>query len=755
MKILNRGTRSLQRISSRGSDESIIRQSAGGDSSDSQDEVASDNHQHQVHTDIQPDPALGRLMTFVRPDPRDLDAFEPPESHFWDEVKVALKWRTVSAIIVRKLWSLLPIVHWLPYYRWKQELKGDLLAGLTVSVISVPQSIAFAQLAGMPPAFGLYTNLVPPAIYFFLGTSPHLSVGPVAVNSLFIAASLLPLAAAESARYVDLALLQGILAGFFALGLGLANLGVAVTFISPGVITGFTAATAIIIVLSQMSSLLGLSGVTRSAYASVSLYNLCVQLPTARWQSVVFGVTSLAALLLLRRVKILSRPSVLIVSVVATVLSWIVCTKASFTLDVVGFVPPGLPPLFVPSFNSDDVTSVIASSFAVAILGYIQSIAVAKKLAEGTEVEINPSQELVALGSAKLGGALFGGFDATGSISRSVVNMQAGGTTQMAAAFSVIVVIISLLVLTPLFYWLPRSTLAGTIIASAVGMVDIAAYKTMFRVNPRDFIIAVLTAVVTFGATIQIGLAVGVGASLFAIILQTTSAHEAILGEVQPGVFRDIRRKKSAVSFPKIVIYRFDGQLHFANVERFRSHVVGIVTGEWKGGPDWIEKPLSRSPSFAEVRKSSRFNRDYDVELSNVISKDKPRFIIVDGSGINDIDSSAAAVLVSLSSSLRKYGSVKLLFANMKGQIRDVLFKQVSGHFDPSSAPSTPQLGSKPRLEGLRREQFFLGVSGALRYAQEAVAFEEQRQRTLREFAFTHSIDVTHDISAAVASGSE
>jgi high affinity sulfate transporter 1 len=377
-------------------------------------------------------------------------------------------------------------------------------------------------------------------VYFFFGTSRELSVAPVAVNALLITSTLSPFAdpVTQPTLYLEYVLVTTFLIGIFSLGFGLLNLGYAVTFVSPAVIVGFTSGSALVILVSQLETLFGFS-TPKSDYALVTLYQFFANITKTKWAALLIGLVSLAIMEIPKRinkpkwVKLLPRP--LMVVIIATVMAYLFTRFApQFPVPIVGTVPSGLPPISIPQLsNSTMMINAVVPAFLLTIIGFLQSIAVTLRFSEKRGYTVRPSQELNALGLAHIVCSFFSSFDVTGGFSRTAVSAGVGTVSQFSSLVSTLGVLISILALTPIFYYLPKSALAAIIISAVIPLIDPEAYVRYWKVGQRiDFWVALGTAIVTFGVTAQIGIGVGVGVSLIGILYSISRPHSTLLGKV-------------------------------------------------------------------------------------------------------------------------------------------------------------------------------------------------------------------------------
>ena len=519
----------------------------------------------------------------------------------------------------------LPILQWLPQYR-RADFLPDLIAGLTTAVMLVPQGMAYAMLAGLPPIVGLYASIVPQLVYAVFGTSRQLAVGPVAMDSLMVAAALGTMAPQATEAYVGMAVLLGLLVGLIQVAMGALRLGFLVNFLSRPVISGFTSAAALVIGFSQLKHLLGID-LARPRYVHDTVFEAVRRIDEVNLGAVAIGVTSIVVLVLLKR-RVPRVPGALVVVATSTLAVWAV-GWADRGLDIVGAVPAGLPMPTGVSLEGADV--LWSSALAIALIAFMESISVANAYATRQRYEVDANQELIALGLANVAGAFFRGYPVTGGFSRTAVNAEAGAKTPLAAVVTATAVAVTLLFLTPLFYYLPKAVLAAIIFTAVFGLIDVGHAKHLWRVKREDFFLLVLTFVATLTVGIGPGIATGVGLSLLWLIVKTTRPHTAVLGRL-PGTtsYRNIRHHPQAETMAGVLILRMDGQFYFGNV------------------------------SFLKER------------LRALVSAQAPKTVILDCSGMNQLDSSADEALHGIWHDLTRR-RIRLMLTNVKRPVRDVL----------------------------------------------------------------------------------
>jgi SulP family sulfate permease len=526
--------------------------------------------------------------------------------------------------------TILPITDWLPHYQ-KKDIKGDISAGLTVGIMLIPQGMAYAGIAGLPPVYGLYAALLPQLVYAFLGTSRQLAVGPVAMDSLLVAAGVSTLATIGTEKYLALAFLLALMMGLIQFLFGVLRLGFLVNFLSKPVISGFTSGAAVIIALSQLKHLLGID-LNGSNQIQVLVYEAFSKISTIHWLTLALGVVSI---LILRNIKKIHKdvPGALVVVTLGILMVY------AFHLDLLGIkivknVPQGLPHLQIHSPELADIQALIPTALALALIAFMEAISVAKAMqAQHRNYEINANQELIALGSANLLSSFFQCYPTTGGFSRTAVNHQAGAKTNLAAIISAGVVALTLLFLTPLFYYLPQTVLAAIIWVAVLSLIDLKYPQFLWKNKREEFWLWGLTLLITLTVGIQEGILGGVFFSLAIMIYKTMRPHVAILGKLpQTDTYRNITRFSQAEIRPDVLIVRYDADLYFANVNHFR-----------------------------EIFKTM-------IEEKGKLLK----LLIINADSINQMDSTALSMLDDFYEDLKNRG-IQLYFTGIKGPIRDIL----------------------------------------------------------------------------------
>jgi SulP family sulfate permease len=550
----------------------------------------------------------------------------------------------VGAVGQPPLRRYLPSLGWLLHYR-REDLLGDLMAGLIVAIMLVPQSMAYALLAGLPPQAGLYASIVPTLIYGLFGTSRYLAVGPVAIVSLLVATGLGDLAPQGTADYVVLALGLALLAGVFQLAMGFARIGFLVNVLSHPVLSGFTSAAAIVIAMSQVHHLLGIT-VPRGHSLHEVLFYVGQRAPESNLVTAGIGVGSIAILgyfaYVLRDqlehwriptplIEPIARGAPLVVVLGGTLLVWALALHETMGVRIVGTIPAGLPGLTMPPVDPAILAALLPSTLTIVFVGYLESISVAKSLASKRRQKVDANQELVALGMANIGAAFTGGYPVTGSFSRSVVNYAAGANTGLASLITVMLMALALVALMPLLYFLPQTVLAAIIIIACVNLLDVATLRLLWCYNKAD----AAALLITFGSVLVIGvesgIVVGIISALVLYLWRTSRPRVTVVGRVGNSEhFRSVLRH-DVRTCPHALAVRVDASLYFANG-----------------------------------------NAIADVLRAHVADSPDVKHVVLICSGINFIDASALETLESLVHELREAG-VTFHLAEVKAPVLDRL----------------------------------------------------------------------------------
>lgn len=535
-----------------------------------------------------------------------------------------------------------PILDWGKSYT-RDTLVSDLVAAAIVTIMLIPQSLAYAMLAGLPPEMGLYASILPLFAYALFGTSRALAVGPVAVVSLMTASTVGALAATGTAEYATAAITLAVLSGALLMALGAFRIGFIANFLSHPVISGFITASGVIIAASQLKHILGVKAEGENLWTLAT--SLLAHLGDANPITIVIGVAAAAFLFWVRKglkplliglglrprfADILAKAGPVAAVAVTSLAAW-GFDLAARGVKLVGAVPQGLPPFTWPSLSPELIASLAGPAALISLIGFVESVSVAQTLAAKKRQHIEPDQELLGLGAANIAAGLSGGFPVTGGFARSVVNFDAGSETPAAGAFTAIGIALATLVLTPYLAFLPQATLAATIIVAVMSLVDFSILKRSWAYSKSDFAAVAATILVTLGFGVELGVTTGVALSLAIHLYKTSKPHMAVVGQV-PGTehFRNVARHE-VVTDDAILSVRVDESLYFANAR------------------------------YLEVRLC-----DMVRERAGI------RHVVLIGTAINDIDLSALESLEVINDRLDQRG-VSLHLSEIKGPVMDRL----------------------------------------------------------------------------------
>ena len=535
-----------------------------------------------------------------------------------------------------------PLLDWGRQYN-RETFSSDLVAALIVTIMLIPQSLAYALLAGLPPEVGLYASVAPLLLYAVLGSSRVLAVGPVAVVSLMTAAAVAEHAAAGTYAYWQVSITLAFLSGSMLLLMGLLRLGFLANFLSHPVISGFISASGLLIALSQLKTLMG---VKAEGHNFVELLlSLLHQASNIHLLTLGVGIAATVFLFWVRKglkpllisvglkpklADVLAKAGPVVAIALTTVLAWSLDWQGQ-GMKLVGTVPQGLPPLTAPLWDWALWQELLVPALLISVVGFVESVSVGQTLAAKRRQRIEPDQELVALGASNLSVAFTGGFPVTGGFARSVVNFDAGAVTPAAGVFTAVGITLASLFLTPALFYLPQATLAATIVVAVLSLVDFSILKSTWRFSKLDFIAVATTLLATLLVGVESGLVLGVLVSLALFLLRASRPHIATVGLV-PGTehFRNVLRHEVLVS-PKLVCLRVDASMFFANA---------------RGIEDRINAEVATRPELQHV--------------------------LLQCSAVNDIDASALESLEAIASRLKDSG-IALHFSEIKGPVMDKL----------------------------------------------------------------------------------
>lgn len=516
----------------------------------------------------------------------------------------------------------------------KRDLLADLYTGLTIGVLLIPQGMAYAMLAGMPVTYGLYAGLIPPVFYALFGSSPHLSVGPVAISSILLLAGVSSIAEVGSEQYISLVITAGLLIGVIEVAMSFLKLGFFVNFISYPVIAGFTSAAAIIIVVTQLKDILGFT-IPRFDHEYDTLIYAIRHLDSTHYITLIIFLLSLGSILLIKR---LGRflPSGLIVLGVATLVCYLLELN-QYGVDIIGSVPSGLPRWIWPDMKMENILSLIPTVLTILVMGIVGSLSMAKSIESRHQYyEVKPDQELLGLGMAKLAGAFFQSLPSDGSFSRSSIVSDSGGRSVLSSVFAAVLVGLTLLFFTVLLYYLPLAVLSAVIVVAVGGLIDVKVATVLWRSHRSDFMMMMITFIVTLTIGIMEGVACGVGLSIFVVLYRSTHPSVVELGQIEGSTrYRNLDRYEEALGRDDIAVVRFDDQIFFANASFFK---------------DSIRQCVKRHP------------------------EGKLKHLILDSSSIHSIDSTGTRVLMEVEQELARKG-ITLHLSGVIGPVRDILYK--------------------------------------------------------------------------------
>jgi SulP family sulfate permease len=538
----------------------------------------------------------------------------------------------------------LPILEWVSTYN-RSIFSSDLLAALIVTLMLIPQSLAYAMLAGLPPEVGLYASIAPLVLYMFLGTSRVLAVGPVAVVSLMTAAAIGEHAALGTHAYWQVAITLAFLSGAMLLVMGLLRLGFLANFLSHSVVSAFITASALLITANQFKTILGIRAEGDNFF--VLTKNLLAQASNAHTLTFALGIGTVGFLFLTRKylkaslikaglpsaiADIIGKACPVIAIGVTTGLTWGLNWEAA-GVKVVGFVPQTLPPLTTPLWGLELWSALFVPALLISVVGFVESVSVGQTLAARKRQRIEPNQELVALGACNLSASFTGGFPVTGGFARSVVNADSGARTPAAGFMTAIGIALTSLLLTPVLFYLPHVTLAATIVVAVLSLVDLQMFRHTWHFARSDFYAAAATLIGTLTIGVETGLIIGVSLSIALHLYRTSQPHIAEVGLV-PGTehFRNVTRHK-VITSDTVLCLRIDESLYFANTRNIE---------------DRLNAEVARHPTLEHV--------------------------VLQCSAVNDVDASALESLETIEKRLKDAG-IALHLSEVKGPVMDRLAK--------------------------------------------------------------------------------
>ncbi|MFB2983656.1 SulP family inorganic anion transporter [Microseira sp. BLCC-F43] len=544
-------------------------------------------------------------------------------------------------------WSrFFPILDWGLHYQ-REYLAGDLTAGIVVGTLLIPQAMAYALLAGLPPEIGLYASILPPIVYAFLGTSRLISVAPVALDSLMVGAAVAPLAAENTPQYLGLALLLALMIGAIDILMGIFRLGLLVNFLSEAVISGFISAAAIVIGFSQVKHLLGLKIPQTESFIQLLVY-LVQGINAINWVTVLLGSVSILILVYFPKIvgkqlnkwgfhelaiMPLTKSAPLLLVIGSSLLVWLLHLERVSGVKVVGDIPKGLPSLTFPVLDGNTISALLPAAFAISFVGFMEAFSVGKFLASKRRQKVDPNQEFIALGAANLSAALTGGYPVTGGLSRSSVNFSANANTPLASIVAASIIALVVMFLTPLFYFLPQACLAAIIAIAVSNLLDFGTLQRLWAYNRGDAIAWMAAFFPVLLTSVEKGILIGAAVSILLHLWRTSKPHIAVVGRVgETEHFRNVLRH-NVKTCPHVLAVRVDASLYFVNTKYLEEYLLQAVT----------ERP--------EVK-----------------------YLVLVCSAVNSIDGSALETIKNLIVDLKTRG-IQFYMSEVKGPVMDNLLK--------------------------------------------------------------------------------
>ena len=527
--------------------------------------------------------------------------------------------------------KIFPILNWILKYK-PEYFKDDLLAGITVAILLIPQGMAYALIAGLPPVYGLYAALTPQIVYTIMGTSRQLAVGPVAMDSLLVAAGLGTLSIVGTADYIQMAILLSLMVGIIHLILGIFKMGFFVSFLSKPVISGFTSGAALIISLSQVKYLTGIPIAQNNKLQDFIFFILKYEIPI-HVTTLILGLSCIFFLLFIKKLN-KKIPSALVVVFFSTL--WVYYYDKNLEgVAIIGEIPQGLPSIKFPKLDWLVIKNLFPIALTISIVAFTEAISISKGLAEKNKLyKLNPNQELLALGSANIIGSFFQSYPTTGGFSRTAVNSQAKAKTGVASLICALLIALTLSFFTDLFFYVPKTVLAAIIISAVLRLIDIKYAIRLYKSRKDEFAVLVLTFILTLFVGIIQGIFFGIILSLLLLVYRASKPHFAFLGRIgNTNYFQNIDRFPNEVVVREdLIILKFDAQLFFGNIDFFKKLVFNS-----------IEKKLSKVKGF-----------------------------IINARAINYIDSTASEELIIIIKKLQKKG-IRVMVVGAIDPSRDII----------------------------------------------------------------------------------
>eukprot|EP01132_Coremiostelium_polycephalum_P010649 gene10649-13046_t len=577
------------------------------------------------------------------------------------------------------LLGLVPILTWIREYSLKRDLKGDIVAGLTVGVMLIPQSMAYAMVAGLPPIYGLYSSIVPVVAYAIFGTSKQLSVGPFAIISLLVSETVnreVGIESTDVAHRVSVSLLLAFVCGVYQIILGLMRFGFVANFLSDPVKTGFTSGCAIIIGCSQLKHIFGY-GVKNTNFLLLLVGRYLKDIPRTNWYSFMIGIIGIILLVAIKKINKrfkIKIPGPLIIVILFTFISWVAKLEERAHIKVVGHIPSGLPIPRFPTVQHGPIepgqeppdtnwfsvaVRITPGALVLVLVGFISSVSIGMKFGEKYHYKVEPNQELISLGTADFFGSFFLSFPVGASLSRTAINAESA-VSQIASLISTAIIIFSVLFLTPIIYFLPEAILASIVLVAVSDLVEYQMMFDLWKVHRKDLAMYCISFLSTTCFGILQGILIGMIASLVLVIYNSAYPPFAVLGRL-PGteLYKNIKRVPKAETFKGIQVVRIDGSIYFANTSFIKKKLK-------------IYEPFHKDEDMSDEEEDG-MNIEQPIK---VIIDGHPTIgaIVIDFSSVNDIDSTGIKMLKELVDDFRSR-EIIIYFASVKGYVRDSMKK--------------------------------------------------------------------------------
>ncbi|KAE9613639.1 putative SLC26A/SulP transporter [Lupinus albus] len=578
------------------------------------------------------------------------------ETFFSDDPLRQFRGQPLQRKLILGAQYVFPVLEWAPKYNLKL-LKSDLISGITIASLAIPQGISYAKLANLPPILGLYSSFVPPLVYVVLGSSKDLGVGPVSIASLVMGSMLQDEVSPieDPDLFLKLALTSTFFAGLFQAALGILRLGFIIDFLSKAILLGFMAGSAVIVSLQQLKGLLGIKHFTKKMAIIPVMKSVFHKTDEWSWQTIVMGISFLIILLVARHVSI-KKPKLFWVSAGAPLMCVIISTILAFAIkaqhhgiSIIGKLPKGINPPSTDKliFNGSHLSLVIKTGFITGILSLTEGIAVGRTFAALRNYKVDGNKEMMAIGLMNVVGCTTSCYITTGSFSRSAVNNSAGAKTAMSNVIMSLAVLVTLLFLMPLFHYTPNVILGAIIITAVIGLIDIPAAYLLWKIDKFDFLVMLVAFFGVIFISVQYGLAMAVGLSILKVLLQITRPKTVMLGKI-PGtdIYRDLHHYKEAARVPGFLILRIEAPINFANITYLHERIIR-----------WTE----------------------EVEENNLMTDFSLQFVVLEMSAVSTVDSSGVSLFKDLNTALGHKG-VELALVNPLAEVLVKLKKADEGH---------------------------------------------------------------------------